>query len=194
MLKLIKGDIAELSSPILLKELYNIQDLSNDELRHEIESFLVTSFQDPEPNIAFKLIDDLNDSNKLKELIIGITDFLFKYNSKRTIYILSEDTVFDLLNKALNNIQFRKSFLVSGRVQGVFYRQTTTEKASQYQLTGFVQNLENGNVYIEAQGSMTQILSLFEWALDGPTHARVENIIVSELPIIDNDQSFNVKR
>ncbi|HEY5918996.1 MAG TPA: acylphosphatase, partial [Chryseolinea sp.] len=44
------------------------------------------------------------------------------------------------------------SILVSGRVQGVFYRASAKTKADELGITGFVQNLPDGEVYMEAEG------------------------------------------
>lgn len=65
---------------------------------------------------------------------------------------------------------------VSGKVQGVFFRASTKEKALELGLTGFVKNQADGSVYIEAEGASKQLDVLIDWCKIGPTHARVENV------------------
>jgi acylphosphatase len=68
--------------------------------------------------------------------------------------------------------------LVKGRVQGVFYRQSTREKAKALGLSGWVRNLPDGRVEIEASGPRTQLDALVDWSQDGPPHAAVDSIDV----------------
>jgi acylphosphatase len=67
---------------------------------------------------------------------------------------------------------------VSGRVQGVFYRQSTKDKAESLGLTGWVKNESNGKVALEAQGPRGSIESLIQWCHEGPPYARVEKVDV----------------
>lgn len=75
------------------------------------------------------------------------------------------------------------SILVSGKVQGVFYRQSTKEKATALGVSGTVRNLENGDVELIATGTKEQLEELVQWCRQGPPKAVVENLIVSELPL-----------
>ena len=79
------------------------------------------------------------------------------------------------------------SITVSGKVQGVFFRQNTKEKAIALGITGSVQNLPNGNVHIIATGTREQLDELTAWCRQGPRRAIVKNIITKEIPV----QSFN---
>ena len=65
---------------------------------------------------------------------------------------------------------------VYGNVQGVFFRYTTRKVARKIGLTGFVKNLADGSVYIEAEGTETDLKELLEFAKKGPKYATVENI------------------
>lgn len=69
---------------------------------------------------------------------------------------------------------------VTGKVQGVFYRQSTLEAARRLGLTGFVRNEANGGVYIEAEGEEHQLKQLVEWCEKGPPRSRVEAVKVTE--------------
>ncbi len=68
---------------------------------------------------------------------------------------------------------------IKGRVQGVFFRASTQEKAEELGLSGFVRNESNGDVYLEAQGE--HIDKLVDWIkAGGPKMARVDEAIISE--------------
>ncbi len=74
------------------------------------------------------------------------------------------------------------SITVSGKVQGVYYRQSTKEIATSLSITGEVKNLANGNVYIVATGKDEQLKKLVAWCRQGPSKARVTGLTVEELP------------
>jgi len=82
---------------------------------------------------------------------------------------------------------------VSGKVQGVFYRQSTLEIAKQIGLKGFVQNKANGNVYIEAEGTTEQLKGFVDWCKKGPTRAIVSDVRVEEGEI-KNYSLFEIRR
>jgi len=65
---------------------------------------------------------------------------------------------------------------VIGKVQGVWYRQGTKEKAEELGITGTVQNLPDGSVYIIATGMPAQLESLVSWCRMGPPRARVLSV------------------
>ncbi len=75
------------------------------------------------------------------------------------------------------------SITVSGKVQGVYYRQSTKEKAIALNLTGSVMNKKNGDVEIIATGIKDKLEELVDWCRQGPSNAVVKNIIVKELPL-----------
>ncbi len=64
--------------------------------------------------------------------------------------------------------------LVSGRVQGVFFRDSTKRKAKSLGVKGFVRNLENGEVEIFAEGEEDKLKELSSWCDYGPPLARVK--------------------
>ena len=71
--------------------------------------------------------------------------------------------------------------IVTGRVQGVFYRVSTRDKASELGLSGFVKNRADGSVEIEACGSREKLENLVSWCREGPSGARVDNLKVEWL-------------
>lgn len=75
------------------------------------------------------------------------------------------------------------SIIISGKVQGVFFRQNTKEKAISLGITGMVKNLPGGNVYIIASGSTAQLKALVDWCRQGPPRANVVSVKVKRFPI-----------
>ena len=78
-------------------------------------------------------------------------------------------------------------------MQGVYYRKSTQEIAHQLDINGFVMNLGDGSVYIEAEGNETALARLVKWCHQGPPHAVVNGVEVSELPA-SGYQGFEVRR
>lgn len=74
------------------------------------------------------------------------------------------------------------SITVSGRVQGVGFRYYTKKKATECNVSGFVQNKSDGSVYIEASGETLDIETFIDWCKRGPSWARVSEIKISEFP------------
>jgi acylphosphatase len=87
----------------------------------------------------------------------------------------------------------RISIIVSGKVQGVFYRASTEKEAKKTGLTGFVRNEANGNVYIEAQGTQEQLDEFVKWCKRGPERARVDEIITVDIPLVE-ETGFRIIR
>jgi acylphosphatase len=67
---------------------------------------------------------------------------------------------------------------VTGRVQGVGFRQSCLREARYRGIVGFVKNMPDGSVYIEAEGNMDQLGELINWCKHGPGYGSVEDIIV----------------
>ena len=72
------------------------------------------------------------------------------------------------------------SIIVKGRVQGVYYRQTTQEKATSLGITGTVRNLPDRNVKIMATGEKEQLNKLVAWCRQGPSRAEVASVECKE--------------
>lgn len=69
--------------------------------------------------------------------------------------------------------------VVTGTVQGVGFRYATYLEAQRLGLTGFVRNLPDGSVEVEAEGEADVVGQLMAWLEDGPVHARVSGVQVS---------------
>ena len=72
---------------------------------------------------------------------------------------------------------------VTGKVQGVFYRQSTKETAKALGITGEVRNEDDGTVTVIATGTNEQIQRLADWCKIGPRKAVVESVEVDELEL-----------
>lgn len=88
--------------------------------------------------------------------------------------------------------------VVSGRVQGVFFRQHTMERARELGLRGYVRNLPDGKVEAVAAGLRKKIGEFIAFCKKGPDSARVEDVRVAELDAEDASQltaltSFSVR-
>jgi acylphosphatase len=72
---------------------------------------------------------------------------------------------------------------VYGRVQGVGFRYFVKQKAGLLGVNGFVRNLANGNVYIEAEGEEAALQQFIEFCRQGPSHAWVEKTEIQYCPV-----------
>jgi len=71
--------------------------------------------------------------------------------------------------------------IVSGLVQGVWFRASTCDKARVLGVRGYVRNLPGGEVELVAEGEDTAVDELLEWAKQGPPGAHVEKVAVETL-------------
>jgi acylphosphatase len=69
--------------------------------------------------------------------------------------------------------------VVSGSVQGVFFRGHTRKAAQNLGLMGWVRNLRDGRVEIVAEGEIEKLRELLQWCHQGPRQARVDTIDVT---------------
>ena len=67
--------------------------------------------------------------------------------------------------------------LVSGRVQGVFFRVSTRDQAQALGLTGQVSNLPDGRVAVTACGPQAALESLQQWLRQGPPQSAVSDVL-----------------
>ena len=72
----------------------------------------------------------------------------------------------------------RAHVYVSGEVQGVFFRDSTRQKAQQLGLSGWVKNLPDGRVEALFEGPTREVREMIRWCEQGPPHAAVENVQV----------------
>jgi acylphosphatase len=75
----------------------------------------------------------------------------------------------------------RVKILVAGRVQGVYFRYFTTNKAEELGVRGSVKNLDSGHVEIIAEADDATLEKFIRWCHKGPITARVDSVNVSDL-------------
>jgi acylphosphatase len=86
----------------------------------------------------------------------------------------------------------RARVLVSGRVQGVSFRDATRSQAEQLGLSGWVRNTQDGQVEAVFEGVTETVQQMIEWCKSGPSSADVENVSVeNEQP--ENLSGFEVR-
>ena len=74
-----------------------------------------------------------------------------------------------------------KRILITGRVQGVFFRASAKEMAERLGLSGEVRNLDNGMVEVIAYGPEDAVDRMVEWCRQGPPRAEVDSVEVTEV-------------
>lgn len=86
----------------------------------------------------------------------------------------------------------RRRVTVSGRVQGVFFRETVRRRAESARLAGWVRNNSDGTVEALFEGEPKAVERLVDWCREGPRGARVEWVdVASEEP--EGLTSFDVR-
>lgn len=81
---------------------------------------------------------------------------------------------------------------ISGRVQGVGFRYSAAGEARYRGIKGFVKNLPDGSVYIEAEGSAEQLNSFVEWCRLGPRLGHVDSVTAEPAAVV-NHPSFTIR-
>ena len=73
-----------------------------------------------------------------------------------------------------------RRIVARGRVQGVFFRDSTRREAQRLGVTGWVRNCPDGSVEAHAEGAPDAVAELVRWAREGPRHADVDELRVDE--------------
>jgi acylphosphatase len=82
--------------------------------------------------------------------------------------------------------------IVSGRVQGVFFRDTCERVATGLGVSGWVRNRPDGTVEVVAEGERAAVDELLTWCRDGPPRARVDRIEITAEPVAA-ERGFRVR-
>ena len=90
-------------------------------------------------------------------------------------------------------IQKRIHIFVTGRVQGVFFRQSTRVIAIKNNVNGWVSNLDDGRVEIVAEGQKQNIENLVNWCKTGPANSRVDEFELLDENYTDEFENFEVR-
>jgi acylphosphatase len=87
----------------------------------------------------------------------------------------------------------RVRVLVSGRVQGVFFRACARDVARRLQVTGWVRNRRDGRVEAEFQGPPEAVEAAIDFCRDGPPDALVTGVEVHKLDPVESEDGFRVR-
>ena len=86
----------------------------------------------------------------------------------------------------------RVRVFVTGKVQGVFFRQALKVKAKQNNVFGWVRNLKDGRVEALLEGPDEKVNVLVEWCHGGPANARVEDVEIINEKYTNEFSKFDV--
>lgn len=75
----------------------------------------------------------------------------------------------------------RRRVVVTGRVQGVFFRDSTRAEAERHGVAGWVRNLPDGTVEAELEGAEPDVEAVVAWMRSGPDRARVAHVTVGDV-------------
>jgi len=81
---------------------------------------------------------------------------------------------------------------VYGRVQGVFFRYSTQNKAKELGVAGFTRNEDDGTVYIEAEGEEDALEKFSDWCKEGTESAEIDRVEITEGEI-NNFAEFKIE-
>jgi acylphosphatase len=96
-------------------------------------------------------------------------------------------------NSGTDGDRVRAHVHVAGRVQGVFFRDSTREQADEHGVDGWVRNLDDGRVEAAFEGPEPAVESLVEWCHEGSSRAEVRNVNV-EYGDPEGEDGFRVRR
>jgi len=86
----------------------------------------------------------------------------------------------------------RAHVLISGRVQGVWFRASTRDKAESLSLSGWVRNIPDGRVEAVFEGDEEDVANMVRWCHAGPPMARVDRVEVEYEPL-QGERGFEIR-
>lgn len=81
---------------------------------------------------------------------------------------------------------------IIGRVQGVGFRYYAVRKAKDFGIAGYVMNMHDGSVFMEAEGNEEDLDRFILWCEKGPVSARVDKVDVTP-GVLRNHQGFGIR-
>ena len=98
------------------------------------------------------------------------------------------------INKQENysNIMKCIHIIASGKVQGVFFRDSTRRKAQELGLNGYAKNLPDGNVEVVAEGPEEKINELISFIKNNPGHSKVKEVKIKNKEL-ENFSGFEIR-
>ena len=163
---------------------------------------------DSRPASLFKRLFSSSDSfireekNTMQKQLAELKSRYENYSSFfKTEYQLTEEQITQIRNACLEEEKAeydlpdytRVRIMVKGRVQGVGFRGFVTTKAENLGLTGYVENLEDGSVLIEAQGDGYDLSALLSHVKRGNSFIIVSSMEYSEIKIVPGEKRFDYR-
>lgn len=93
----------------------------------------------------------------------------------------------------MENSRERAHVYVSGNVQGVFFRDSTRQKAEELGLSGWVKNTPDGRVEAVFEGPTDEVRQMVDWCENGPSQADVDDVEVEYGEAEGDSESFEVR-
>ena len=87
----------------------------------------------------------------------------------------------------------RMAISIYGRVQAVGYRYFIKEAAQRYHISGWVKNMETGEISIEAQGEDELLKRFVQDVEQGPRISHVDEMKIAEIPVKEQERSFSIR-
>ena len=91
-------------------------------------------------------------------------------------------------------MNIRVHVFISGKVQGVFFRSSTKDRAEELGVRGWVRNLADGRVEAVFEGEEGNVKKMIEWCRRGPEYARVEDVGVVQEQYKGELKGFALRR
>jgi len=86
----------------------------------------------------------------------------------------------------------RAQAIISGRVQGVFFRMETKRAADRLGVSGWVRNLKDGTVAAVFEGERDRVDAVLDWCRQGPAQADVTDVVVAWGEFSGKFSDFNI--
>ena len=87
----------------------------------------------------------------------------------------------------------RVHVMISGKVQGVWFRASTQQKAETLGITGWVRNTREGNVEAVFEGTEDAVQQMVAWCHHGPPLSKVTHVVVQDEPASSTFDTFMVR-
>ena len=88
--------------------------------------------------------------------------------------------------------KIRAHAIITGKVQGVFFRAETRHAAEGFGVSGWVRNKMDGSVEAVIEGEEADVKAMLAWCQTGPPHARVSNVDVTWQDYTGEFETFDV--
>jgi acylphosphatase len=89
-------------------------------------------------------------------------------------------------------MEIKIKVIISGRVQGVFFRLNTKKKADELELSGWVKNTKDGKVEAIFEGDERYIYKMIEWCSKGPSNSKVTKVDIFKKKYVKEYDNFSI--